>query len=191
MRLLPTRPRERILSRQWKSGVLNLRQAGGESCAAGLAQGVGLFVGRAMKAGSRGLGGRRYQITAALLTYAAVAVAFVPVAWHEMGTKENAHSAAVQQAQAEHSYPGDTDASSQPPAKHAMGFGRSLIAIATLLGLGLVSPFLMFTGSVPNAVFNLVIIFIVVQMAWKHMASPRAQVEGPFRAPHEPTPTAG
>lgn len=150
---------------------------------------VGLFVGRAMKAGSRGLGGRRYQITAALLTYAAVAVAFVPVAWHEMGTKENAHSAAVQQAQAEHPYPGDTSAPSQPPAKHATGFGGFLIAIATLLGLGLVSPFLMFTGSVPQALLNLFIIFIGVQMAWKHMASPPAQVQGPFRQPQEPTPT--
>jgi hypothetical protein len=56
---------------------------------------VGLFVGRAMKTGSRGLGGRRYQITAALLTYAAVAVAFIPVAFHQASTKQDAHTAAV------------------------------------------------------------------------------------------------
>lgn len=152
---------------------------------------VGLFVGRAMKAGSRGLGGRRYQITAALLTYAAVAVAFVPVAIHEMRAKPDAHTAAVHQAQTEHPYPGDTSAPSQPPAKHARTFGGFVFGVLILLGLGLVSPLLMFTASVPNALLNLFIIFIGVQIAWKQMASPRAQVEGPFHPPQAPTPAAG
>jgi hypothetical protein len=40
--------------------------------------GVGYLVGWAMMKGSNGLGGRKYQITAALLTYAAVSVAAVP-----------------------------------------------------------------------------------------------------------------
>src|SRR5262245_49971933 len=35
---------------------------------------VGYIVGKAIKAGSRGMGGRRYQIAAALLTYAAVSM---------------------------------------------------------------------------------------------------------------------
>ncbi len=44
-----------------------------------VAIGVGWLVGTAMKKGSRGLGGRRYQITAAILTYAAPCLmAFVP-----------------------------------------------------------------------------------------------------------------
>jgi hypothetical protein len=145
---------------------------------------VGMLVGRAMKAGSRGLGGRRYQITAALLTYAAVAVAFVPVALHEAGVTRSAHAAAVQQAQAEHPYPGDSDAPSQSAGnQHAPGFGGFFVAILALLGLGLVSPLLAFTGSIPSALLNLFIIFIGVQMAWKQMASPRALVEGPFSTP--------
>ena len=141
-----------------------------------------------MKAGSRGLGGHRYQITAALLTYAAVAVAFVPVAIHEASANRTAHAAAVEQAQDAHPYPGDAGQSSQPPAKHASSLSNFLIAAAALLGLGLVSPFLLFTASLPNAVMNLVIIFIGVRMAWKHMASPRAQVEGPFYPPQPPNP---
>ena len=40
--------------------------------------GVGYLVGWAMLKGSNGLGGRKYQIAAALLTYAAVAFAEVP-----------------------------------------------------------------------------------------------------------------
>jgi len=42
--------------------------------------GVGYLVGWAMMKGSNGFGGRKYQITAALLTYAAVAFAAVPFA---------------------------------------------------------------------------------------------------------------
>ncbi len=40
--------------------------------------GVGYLVGWTMMKGSKGLGGRNYQITAALLTYAAVSVSAVP-----------------------------------------------------------------------------------------------------------------
>ena len=152
---------------------------------------VGLFVGRAMKTGSRGLGGRRYQITAALLTYAAVAVAFVPVVLHEASAKSDRHTAAAHQAQVDHPYPGDQGASSQPTAKHATSFGTFLLAVLMLLGLGLISPLLAFTASVPSALLNLFIIFIGVQMAWKQMKSPRAQVEGPFSTPPAPSPMAG
>jgi hypothetical protein len=40
---------------------------------------VGWMVGKAMMAGSKGMGGRRYQIAAVLLTYAAVSLAAIPV----------------------------------------------------------------------------------------------------------------
>lgn len=40
---------------------------------------VGFIVAKAMMMGSGGVGGRRYQITAAVLTYMAVSMAFVPL----------------------------------------------------------------------------------------------------------------
>lgn len=40
---------------------------------------VGYLVGKGIKMGSRGAGGRKYQITAVLLTYAAVSLSAVPV----------------------------------------------------------------------------------------------------------------
>ena len=43
---------------------------------------VGFIVARAMMIGSKGIGGRQYQITAALLTYAAVSMAFIPLFLH-------------------------------------------------------------------------------------------------------------
>jgi hypothetical protein len=43
---------------------------------------VGWMVGKAILKGSGGVGGRRYRITAALLTYAAVSMAAVPIWIH-------------------------------------------------------------------------------------------------------------
>ncbi len=40
---------------------------------------VGYIVGKAIKMGSGGMGGRRYQIAAALLTYSAVSIAAIPI----------------------------------------------------------------------------------------------------------------
>lgn len=41
---------------------------------------VGFIVGKAMRIGSRGVGGRRYQVVAVLLTYFAVSMSAVPIA---------------------------------------------------------------------------------------------------------------
>src|ERR1700683_5139779 len=45
---------------------------------------VGFIVGKAMHLGSRGVGGRRYQLAAVLLTYLAVSMAAVPIAIHQL-----------------------------------------------------------------------------------------------------------
>ncbi len=50
--------------------------------------GVGWLVGKAMLKGSRGFGGRRYQITAALLTYAAVSLAAIPAMIHQVAQQK-------------------------------------------------------------------------------------------------------
>jgi hypothetical protein len=47
--------------------------------------GVGWLVATAMMKGSNGVGGRRYQITAVLLTYAAVSMAEIPIWIHFAG----------------------------------------------------------------------------------------------------------
>lgn len=44
-----------------------------------LSLGVGYLVGKAMMKGSRGIGGPRYQVTAALLTYLAVSMSAIPM----------------------------------------------------------------------------------------------------------------
>ena len=45
---------------------------------------VGFIVAKAMLIGSKGIGGRQYQITAALLTYCAVSLSIIPIVIYEM-----------------------------------------------------------------------------------------------------------
>src|SRR5215470_18820742 len=40
---------------------------------------VGFIIAKLMMVGSKGIGGRQYQITAALLTYLAVSLSFIPI----------------------------------------------------------------------------------------------------------------
>src|ERR1700760_1195442 len=46
---------------------------------------VGWMVGKAMMIGSGNIGGRRYQIAAVVLTYAAVSMAAIPIAFYHLG----------------------------------------------------------------------------------------------------------
>ena len=53
---------------------------------------VGWMVGTAMIKGSNGVGGRRYQIAAVVLTYAAVSMAAIPIWIHYAGEHKTAHT---------------------------------------------------------------------------------------------------
>lgn len=143
--------------------------------------GVGWLVGWSMKKGSRGLGGRRYQITGALLTYAAVAVAFIPVALHQQSEQKQG----AQQTQTQSTEASDAQKAESKEPKKASGsmtFVGFLGACAMLLGIGLISPFLILQESVASGGLNLLIIFIGVRYAWMNTKQARPSVEGPFTA---------
>jgi len=53
--------------------------------------GVGWLVGKAMLKGSKGMGGRKYQITAVALTYAAVSLAAIPVMISQIAKEKKEH----------------------------------------------------------------------------------------------------
>lgn len=147
---------------------------------------VGFIVGKAMLVGSKGAGGRRYQIAAVLLTYAAVSMASVPIAIHYMKQDRVEHPKAQQQAPVQESSVDDTS-QDQPPATAAanqphsqMSAGR---AIGMLAGLGLASPFLELSEG-PSGIIGLIILFVGMRFAWKMTASRGgAALEGPFQLP--------
>lgn len=126
---------------------------------------VGLIVGKAMNFGSRGAGGRRYQITAALLTYIAVSMSAVPIGIHQM----RAHRAQIQ--------PGKTAA---PAARAPIDIPK---AIGVLALLGIASPFLDLQDPV-HGVIGLVILFVGIRFAWRFTAGRTVAVSGP----HTPSP---
>lgn len=155
-----------------------------------IAIGVGYLVGKAMKLGSKGRGGRRYQIAAALLTYASVSLAAVPVAMHEF-TKARTHKVvqtapavtSPNDAAAQHPFPEDTPA----PAHAPMSKGNALLLLA---GLGLASPFLELTGGVSGFI-GLFILFIGIRAAWSLTSGidPTApDISGPFSNQSGPAP---
>ncbi len=116
---------------------------------------VGWMVGKGMKLGSRGRGGRRYQITAALLTYCSVSMASMAVIVH-----------AIQK---------------QNPDVHLVANEK---LIASLLRYGLLSPFLELRHGL-GGIVGLFILFIGIQAAWTLTAGSDFRVTGPHTSSND------
>jgi hypothetical protein len=145
---------------------------------------VGFLVGAAMKKGAAGYGGRKYQITAAVLTYAAVSMAAIPIqlylerdkaaATSQQRTIESAPTSSS--SESGDNSPNNTqaaDSSSQPKIGLAM-------ALATLAVLGLASPFLGVFSNPLSGIIGLVILSVGIRYAWQATAAPAVVVDGPF-----------
>lgn len=130
---------------------------------------VGWIVGKAMVAGSKGVGGRRYQIVAVLLTYAAVSTAAIPVWIHYAGKNKPA-----QHQQASNDGADSDQPTSSKPRPNVV------VAIGMLIGLGLASPFIELFSSPIGGLIGLVILFVGMQFAWRFTAGKPLDVLGPF-----------
>lgn len=146
---------------------------------------VGWLVGKAIMMGSGGIGGRRYQIAAVLLTYAAVSMAAVPI-WISL-TAKKAHteqSARTLQPAAQDSQP--SGAAGQNSGDPGTGARQStpphsfVGTLGLLVLLGLASPFLGLTAGF-SGVIGLVILFVGMQFAWRITAGSRVVIDGPFQ----------
>lgn len=142
---------------------------------------VGYIVAKVMMLGSEGIGGRRYQITAAILTYVAVSLAAVPVIFWQVGKSHEAGGPSrVERSASQADAPGaPTDLrTTTTPGKPAMPF---LEAIVILLGIGLASPFLALSEPFSGAI-GLFILFIGIKIAWKMTAGKPIEILGPYRS---------
>jgi hypothetical protein len=165
---------------------------------------VGYIVGKAIKMGSGGMGGRRYQIAAALLTYSAVSIAAIPIYISQMVKDKKAEK----QTQVQHALPQPSaptqlqapapsavpqGAPSQTPAspkKPSMGLGAALGLMALV---GLASPFLELQDPF-HGIIGLIILFVGIRIAWRLTAGVKLDILGPFdkNAPSPaPPPIAG
>jgi hypothetical protein len=146
---------------------------------------VGWMVGKAMMKGSNGHGGRRYQITAALLTYAAVSMAAVPVIIHY--AREHNPKVSQQQQLSDENQQLEKEfgrkPESQSPAKTAapkakMNPGKALLMLAAI---GLASPFLELANPF-HGLIGLFILSIGIRIAWQTTQSVAPTIDGPFQS---------
>lgn len=141
---------------------------------------VGLWVGKAVRKGSDGRGGRPQQILAVALTYFAITTSYIPVYIYQ-AIKNPDRTAQSRGAGTGAANPGIQSGSaaggantSEPP----MSVGS---AIATLLALALAAPFLSLTSGL-SGILNIVIIFFGLQNAWKHTGRTDLLITGPYGA---------
>jgi hypothetical protein len=142
---------------------------------------VGYIVGKAMKFGSGGVGGRRYQIAAVILTYSAVSLSAVPIAISVHG-KHRQEAAQTRPSSPAQSAPAAEGHDSTPAPVEAVPKRGLLQSIGFLVMLGLASPFLDLQNP-GHGLIGLVILFVGIRIAWQLTAGKQIKVVGPLNAP--------
>jgi hypothetical protein len=134
---------------------------------------IGYMVGYAVRKGANGRGGRRFQALAAALTYASVALAYLPVVVISSvhASQSVQHSAGAARSVAP---------TNQPPKKiqvrnPAAGFALLLALVAAL------PIFVVLSGSLPSGFIRAVIILIGIRQAWRMTEAATPTVFGPYR----------
>jgi hypothetical protein len=152
---------------------------------------VGWLVAKAIMKGSGGIGGRRYQIAAAVLTYAAVSMAAVPIWIHYAGKQRLAQRQTQQQKLAEeqrqletefgqtHQSPSHQPAAAPRPTPAGGSLGGELAKLALI---GIASPFLELWEGGPNIQWGIGIVILIVgiRIAWRITAARPVVIFGPF-----------
>jgi predicted lipid-binding transport protein (Tim44 family) len=167
---------------------------------------VGWMVGTAITKGSRGIGGRRYQIAAAILTYAAVSMAAVPIWIHYAGKNKQSQQEKVRTERQkvadeqrrletefgqQHQNSTSPDSVAPPPAKEPAEVKPNFVgAVAQLLLVGIASPFLELWEGGPNFswLIGVVILVVGIRIAWRITAAKPLAVYGPFENSAQLTP---
>jgi len=137
---------------------------------------VGWLVGKAIMLGSKGIGGRRYQIAAVALTYAAVSLAASPIAIsYYVKTKPESQSIQLKQQHPSNSAAASQPEETQPEPEHSKG-----ALLLRLLALGLASPFLELQDPF-HGIIGLIILMVGIRIAWQiTVGSRRADIQGPY-----------
>jgi hypothetical protein len=149
---------------------------------------VGWMVGNAIMKGSGGVGGRRYQITAVLLTYCAVSTAAVPIWIHYASKQKQAQQQdlATRERQLENEFGQQGRPVSPAPSKVRPNMAGALAMLALI---GIASPFIEIWEAGPNfgTIIGIVILFVGIRIAWRITAGRPLQIYGPFANAAPPT----
>lgn len=137
---------------------------------------VGWIVGKAMITGSKGVGGKRYQIVAILLTYAAVSTAAIPVWIHYAGQHRDAKQTLQKQNTSSQRDQSSDELQGSPSTDHP----SFIAATGTLVVVGLASPFLELASNPVGGLIGLVILFVGMRFAWRFTEARAPDISGPF-----------
>ena len=144
---------------------------------------VGWMVGKAFRTGTGGGTSKRCQLLAVTLAYFGITMSFIPDlfggpdASKQITTQGAVKSGNKDGKSAESS---SSDAAKTP--KEPMTAGRFALGLAALIGVTLLSPFLLLlTGF--SGLINLAIVFFGLQQAWKLMAPDPRTLDGPLTQP--------
>lgn len=124
---------------------------------------IGFMVGKAVRHGSRGLGGRPQQILAVVLTYFAITTSYIPVF---IAAQINKPAAQAQQQK-----------SAEPVAQEKPRMGLGMILVM-LVFLAAAAPFFGLTSI--SGLIGLFIIFIGLQRAWHMTGRGELLIMGPY-----------
>jgi hypothetical protein len=133
---------------------------------------VGFIVGKAIVMGSGGVGGRRYQVAAVLLTYIAVSLAAVPIAVSQHMKQRSAQA----QAQGSDSLANSPKVSGSASNSPKMSAAK---AVGMLALIGLASPFLALSNPM-QGIIGLIILFVGIRIAWRMTATRQVSILGPI-----------
>ena len=125
---------------------------------------VGILVGKAVRKGSNGLGGRPQQILAVVLTYFAITTSYIPVYIYQVSKNPKV----VEQQQQTR-----TEGPAQPTSVGA--------AVVTTLLIFAAAPFLNLSSGI-GALLSLFIIFIGLRQAWVMTGRREILIMGPYQA---------
>jgi hypothetical protein len=139
---------------------------------------VGWMVGKAMMKGSNGQGGRRYQVAAVLLTYAAVSLSAIPIWIHYQSQRRAQITQQQKLADEQRELEQGSGRETQPaPSQPAMNRGKALLMLGLL---GLASPFLELSDPI-HGLIGLFILSIGIRIAWQLTGPKTPPIDGPFR----------
>jgi hypothetical protein len=126
---------------------------------------VGWMVGKAIRHGSYGRGGRRQQILAVLLTYFAITTSYIPVVLYQNARVVQTKNAPI-------------SSSAPRAARPRMPFAAVALFLLVLTAVG---PFVSLTSGI-SAWISLFILFIGLQYAWKLTGRREIMLMGPYQA---------
>jgi DNA-directed RNA polymerase subunit RPC12/RpoP len=133
---------------------------------------MGWMVGKAIRTGGYGVGGRPQQILAVALTYFAISTSFIPALVFTGMKKGFVAQSAAKNPSAQPAAP-----PAVKPVKPAISPGKAVVG---LLVLAVISPFLELGRSPVGGLISLFIIFIGLQRAWALTAGHEILVTGPY-----------